>query len=749
MGMGTTNRGSWKTVPALIPAVGILCGAALAGRLELAVLPLMAIAALALALGGPARGLWWLAVGALSYGLRDDGGEGFCAGVDTTRPVEAVVRVVEHPRRGPFGWSAAGRIERLRQGRVVDPRPREVVLELAVARPPGVGERLRVRGYLARSAGYANRVAIEPGPWRLRVKTAQLSVVEERAAPLMRLSRALRGRVERSLRAAGGGAGQAFARAWILGDVSQLEPEWRRAMRRGGLSHLLAVSGFNVSLAVAFCWLLGAWLPGRWRYGPAVLSVIAYLLLVGPLPPILRAALMAILALAALWLRRPPHAANALAVTVGGLVLVYPELVADVAFQLTVSATAGLVFLFPRFEAAWTAVPVRLRRPLAASVAAQVATLPFVLTSFHQAAPMGVIANLLAVPWSALCLLLSLAWCVLAAACPGWGAASAPLLDVLAAPFAVLASTPPGLWQVQPSALGALPGALLAAALVAVCLRPRAAWCLALVAALGLRCGSAEVGTARIVFLDVGQGDAVLVRDGGHAVLVDGGGWSQGDFGGRVLLPALAGEGLRRLDAIALTHPDRDHCGGLLDLVDYVEVEELWMAPDQAAGCARQLLLRPGPALRVLWAGEERRIGAWSWRALGPAAGAAGSDNGRSLVLMAEANGGRALLAADLEADGERRLLARADERLAADLLKVAHHGSQTSTTAEFLTRCAPRLAVISVGPGNPFGHPHAAVLGRLRCARVPTLRTDLAGEVEVSFLSGGRLRVATPAAPR
>jgi competence protein ComEC len=199
---------------------------------------------------------------------------------------------------------------------------------------------------------------------------------------------------------------------------------------------------------------------------------------------------------------------------------------------------------------------------------------------------------------------------------------------------------------------------------------------------------------------------------------------------------------------MVLTHPDRDHCGGLLDLVDYLDVDELWVAPRQPSGCATDLLQRPGPSLRVLWAGEERQVGRWHFHALGPAPARRGSDNGRSLALLAAANGARALLAGDLEADAERRLLA-SGEQLAADLLKVGHHGSQTSTSPPFLGRVRPRLAVVSVGAGNPFGHPHAVVMERLRAARVPTLRTDLAGEIEVAFLPGGRLRVDTPAAPR
>lgn len=719
----------------------------MARRPDVPVLALCALAALGLAAPRRWRVISWLAAGALAAAL--EGNRPLAPPFDPGRPVEAVVAVTEHPLRGAFGWSAAGRVEVGRQGRSVEPRSREVILELPLERPAEVGEKLRLRGYLTRTAGYANRAPAPPGPPRLRVKTSRLIEVEAAPGPLDRLSGTMRERVERSLSAAGRRAGVAFTRAWILGDVSALKPGWRRAMRRAGLSHLLAVSGFNVSLAAGFCWLLGAWLPGRWRYLPPLCAIVAYVLLVGPLAPMLRAALMAILALAALWLRRPPQTANALAVAVAGLIFTAPALVTDVAFQLTVSATAGLVFLAPALEKRWRLLPPFWRRPLAASVAAQLATLPVALEAFHQAAPMGVLTNLWAVPWSALCLLLAVGWCALAAIAPTWAGATVPILDALAWPFTALAETPAGLWRVQSWTGGAVLGAGIALALALLFLFPRrAGWAFVGVLALGLRCAATDARPPRLSVLDVGQGDAILLRDGGHAVLIDGGGWSEGDFGGRVLLPALAGEGVHHLNAMVLTHPDRDHCGGLLDLVDYLAVEELWVAPNQPAGCATDLLQRPGPSLRILWAGEERQVGGWHLRALGPDPARGGSDNGRSLVLMATANGGRALLTGDIEADAERRLLANG-EPLAADLLKVGHHGSQTSTSAPFLARVRPRLALVSVGAGNPFGHPHPVVMERLRAARVPTLRTDLAGEIGVAFLSGGRLRIDTPAAPR
>ncbi len=711
---------------------------------------LVALCALALASGSrPGRWLLWLAIAALWARLAWTDVERSRPRLDSLRPVEARVLVVEHPRRGAFGWTVRARMEVAHQGTSVDPAGRDVVFELPADVEPALGERYRGRGYLSRGEGFANRLAVDGGPWRFRIKARSLVVREEGAGWLASLSTRARRRIERALEVGGGGPGGAFARALVLGDASGLEAGWRRGMRRSGLAHLLAVSGFNVSLAAVVCLLAGWWLPGRWRYVPAGFGVLFYLFIVGPMAPILRATLMTVLLLAALSIRRPPHPANALALTVGALLLWRPQWIGDAGFQLTVAATAGLMFLTPRLEASWPRLAPGLRRTVAASVAAQLATLPIVIATFHHTTPLGVVANLFAVPWSALLMLCSLGWCAIALVAPQVAAASAPLLDAAAWPFVGLAATPAGLWLVQPTAASTGMACLLGAALLSVSLFPRRSWAWAALALLGLQCARPRLpGLPSLTMLDVGQGDAILLRGGGRAILVDGGGWSEGDFGGRVLLPALAGEGLRRLDAVVLTHSDRDHCAGLLDLVDYLHVGEIWAAPGAGEGCARQLLLRAGPRLRPLWRGERWRVGAWSFDVLGPPPGVvATSNNARSLVLLARAGGASVLLTGDIAASEERALLDLVTDS-SVDVLKVAHHGSRSSTSEDLLSRLRPRLALVSVGPRNPFGHPHPTVLARLARRHVPTLRTDLAGEIAIS-VAAGRLRIETPAAPR
>jgi len=266
-----------------------------------------------------------------------------------------------------------------------------------------------------------------------------------------------------------------------------------------------------------------------------------------------------------------------------------------------------------------------------------------------------------------------------------------------------------------------------------------------------------------VVMLDVGQGDSILLRDGSQAVLVDGGGWRHGDLGGRVLLPALLGEGVDRLAAMVVTHPDRDHCGGLVDLASYLPVGEVWTADGfQAAPCvvelARSALSGRPAALRSLATGPPARssaaVGRWRLRVLHPAAEgglarrlrAAAGGNDHSLVVAATALGRRVLLTGDVEAAAERQVVRRwngAPELLRADVLKVAHHGSASSSTAAFLAAVQPRLALVSVGRHNPYHHPSPRVVDRFTRRGVRLLRSDRHGFVRLAWQGprGWRLR--------
>ena len=360
-------------------------------------------------------------------------------------------------------------------------------------------------------------------------------------------------------------------------------------------------------------------------------------------------------------------------------------------------------------------------------------------------------------PWTGVALVASLLWTAAALVSPGLASRLLPVLDLLAAPFAWPSRLPPGVWLPLPVALSAGTAWLIAAALTAALLLPRRRWVSGLAAAPVLAvvvAGLAIVHARRprdpeLAMLDVGQGDAILLRDGDRALLLDGGGLRGGDIGGRALLPALLDEGVDHLDALVISHPDHDHCGGLVDIAAYLPVREVWMAPGwDPAGCAGTLQALPGVRTRFLWRGKGITFGRWRFRALHPEADDRHPVNERSLVLLATVGGRRALLTGDVESWAEHDIIRCCAGELKADLLKVAHHGSRTSSTPGFLAAVAPRLALISVGLDNRYHHPSPEVVARLS-ERSRLLRTDRAGEIALWFERDGRMRLELPGEPK
>lgn len=542
-----------------------------------------------------------------------------------------------------------------------------------------------------------------------------------------------------------------LARALVLGDPGQLPAAWRRGLRALGLAHLTALSGLHVGLLAALCLAAGAPLPAAVRISLAAVAVAGFVAVAGARPALLRAAAMGAALAVALCLGRRPVAVAQLAVVAALLALARPRLLDDLGFLLSCSATAGILLLAPPLTAAFRRLPGWLARGLSVSLGAQLASLCWSLPAFALLVPAAPLSNLLAVPWTAVALAVCLAWCLAAVIWPRGAAAGTAALEPLTWPFAVAGGLPPTLTRPLPAVVPAPAAAVVSAAIVGVLTRPARRWPLLLVAAALLRCGSgAPAEQPELTLIDVGQGEAVLLRDGPAAVLVDGGGWRYGDLGGRVLVPVLASAGVRRLRAVVLTHPDLDHCHGLVDLLSYLPVAEVWTAPGWRNRCARRLLTRPGRRLRVLWAGEGARVGRWRLTALHPAPGDRRGANDRSLVLAARAPGGRVLLTGDLEAAGERRLVARwPASALRAEVLKLAHHGSNSSTTRALLAAVRPRLAIVSCGVDNLYGHPAPAVLARVAAARARLLRTDLSGAVTLRFDPRLGVRLARLPAPR
>jgi len=593
------------------------------------------------------------------------------------------------------------------------------------AYPPLSDGRVRVRGRLARPQARSTPGGFDRRAWLrglgVRAELRDVELLEWRPPPP-----GLRAWARRNLLAGLRPDAAGLARALTLGERGALGDDVV-AFRRAGLAHALALSGLHVGILVGF--FLALLLPlGGVRYLAALALLLGYLLLVGPTPSLVRASLMAGVWLLARGLGVVEVPLTALLALALGLHLIAaPYAVWSLSFQLSYLAVLGIAL----------ALPLLPNRPylraavlggLGLTLAAQAFTLPLVLDRFHYLPLASPLANLVLLPLVGLLVPLGFL-----------KAALAPLAGVLAAPFNLLADALlagvrafaglPGLrWGAVAASGYALYylalGPLLLAAYRRLALRSALA-----LAGTAVLVAAATAGSARpdVWFLDVGQGDAALVRlPGGVEVLVDAGhAWDA-----RRLADALAALGVDDLDLAVGTHPDADHTGGLPGLLGLVPVGALALGPpapnDELDTRLRAAARAAGVPVLNVHRGHVLRLGGATLRFLHPPPAAGGSDNDRSLVFVLDHRGRRVLFTGDAPA---RHALAWPPTRV--DVLKVAHHGAADGTSDALLRRFRPRLAWIGVGP-NAFGHPDPGVIARLEARGVRVLRADRDGSVRL-----------------
>lgn len=746
-------------------AIAFVLGLAVAPRLDRSEVPPSARWALAAAVGFVAvrRAGWILpaiACAGMAYGAR--------ATVDLTGADDRIVDRITGEVSGPV---------------VVTQRGNGALLAgtatwVWATEPLTPGETIEVTGYLATPTGPRGPGLVDPADAaRARGAEREISArsirrLGDRPGMMDRWWRwagqTQRGWVEDIDRAGGDANGRAALRGIAVGDRSAVPPELDQRWRAVGIYHVLSVSGLHLAVVAGLLYALlrrliaaarGELHPARWAAPVAFSLAVIYTMITGAQLATLRALIVVGVMFAGAMLDRPARLVDALAVAATLILIWRPGDLFDPGFQL--SFAAALMLALRQGSTRRPGVRGWLVHQLATSAWVTLVTAPITSFHFHEVTAGGVIGNLILTPLVELIALpLALVGLVLdigpALAFSSW---LVGLVDTVAAPLA----------EVSPVGSIALASPLLLAGLVVITLAlaanklPRAVGWIALCLAWSLGRVPPPEGSVRVTFVDVGQGDASLVElPDGTVILIDAGGLANARDPavaarpGRTIKRVLAAYGRDHIDLAIISHPHPDHYLGLAGID--VPIRELWFAPEAEE--------REGSPFRALVAQLEQRgtrighpaLGAILERAgvtltaLAPryqpaqdapftlAADPVRSVNDNSLVISLRFAGRTILFTGDIEAEGEEQLIAAGLARV--DVLKVAHHGSPTSSSEAFIATAHPALAVISCGRGNTFGFPSPAVLARLAAVGAEVARTDREGSIAVVVGADGALTV-------
>jgi competence protein ComEC len=637
------------------------------------------------------------------------------------------------------------------------------------------GQPVRVQGMISPPAIRRNPADFDYGGFLarqeihsiLRVRTDGVELTEGSMSWVDRVLRRTRLRIRDAIETNVPSPGsRTIVYALTLGDRSGLSPEERERFARSGLMHLLAVSGLHVMLVGMVVYRLLR--PGlmrmrlSWRTvevarGSLTIGLlIGYMMVTGNSPSVVRAVVMASVFIVGASLERRSHPLNTIGIAALVLLAFRPFDLFQVGFQLSFSAVLSIILFSPAIPtgAKGSKMHPAIRyatQSIAVSVAATIGTMPALLFHFGRTSFAGLILNLGAIPTTAALLSSSLAM-ILTAGIPPLGTTFGAAANFLAALLIKMAGTGDVVfrWALvdvfvrDPFLLAAIGGTVV---LPSIWSFGRARWkymisiLALLVASLWTFSSSPRSGTLDILFFDVGQADAALVTfPNGSNMLVDVGRRDFGfDAGDRVIVPHLKRFGIRRIDAVVITHPHNDHLGGLPSLLRQIPVHRvLDNGDDYDSAVYRESVqlieendimrstLRTGdtisidPRVRILVLGPDESVGY--------------GVNDRSVVLQIAYGNHRILLTGDAEHAAEAVLRRSFFEILSSDLIKVGHHGSSTSSGDGFvpLVATADREthAVVSVGFVNRYRHPNPDVLDRWRSHGGLVHKTSLNGAI-------------------
>lgn len=557
------------------------------------------------------------------------------------------------------------------------------------------------------------------------------------------------------------GTRSALAKAMVIGDQSGLPVALSDDFKTAGLTHIMVVSGLNLSLTAGLLASCARFIFGSYTAGTltGIGAAIFYGFMVGQQAPAWRAVIMLAAALTFMALGRPKEPILGLVYAILLMMTLNPFVIFQPGFQLSFGAVLALVYLPEYLQGILGLCESRFIRALLVPVSVQAVLAPLLAKLSGMFATYTIAANLLAVPIANVLTIACFVSWIFSLIHPLLGWISWHFAGLLASFIIEIAKFFAGLPGAGIRVSGAAGSCLRIAYIgagAAVILRSRGmkrsftailTFLLMALAWFGHQSSWSKPDRFTVTFLDVGQGDATLIQTkSGKVILVDA-----GESGERIV-DKLRQRNIATVDVFIISHPHADHIGGAQDVIEEMEVRDIVDSPQVEASPIYRRLLEQIEARKIPYrtvkAGKTFNIGEDTIiRVLGPSAqpiiGSDSEINDNSIISQIQYKGFTLLLPGDIQTEGEMELL-RSGADVRADVLKVPHHGSAHSSSMEFLNAVQPDFAVISVGINNEFGHPAPSTLVRLRNNGIDSAQTDINGDVVIEVNDEGKYYIKT-----
>lgn len=549
--------------------------------------------------------------------------------------------------------------------------------------------------------------------------------------------------------------------AILLGDKDKLSEDIQESFKTSNLSHMLAVSGAHVSyIVLGLTYILQNSIIGK-KNGKIVciIFLLIFMAITNFTPSVTRACIMAVLTLFSGIIYRKSDVYTNISVAALITLIFNPYSLLDLGFQLSYGGTIGIIIFIKRIQEKKSNSKVinYIKQMALVSIYANIIIIPIMMYHFNTVSFTFIISNIMASPILGIIVITGLLFIITSITVKPLTRLIAifikPILSILIKISQICSKLPfSNILVVTPYIFNVISYY----AIILYCIKSKKnnkckiIICLLIVLILINFIIYIFPQKLRIFFIDVGQGDSTLIiTPDKKTVLIDGGGSDSFDVGEKVLLPYLLDRRILKIDYVLISHFDTDHCGGILTIMEKVKVKNIIIS-EQAENSEnyerfKKLMINKKIRLIEVKKGDKIKIGRYSeFKILFPPSRLLSENplNNNSIVAQFNYNNFKMLFTGDIEKLAEQQILKTEKAEIRADILKVAHHGSKTSSIPEFIKAVRPKIALIGVGKNNTFGHPNQQTIKNLENIKCRIYRTDLQGEIIIKIDQKGRMNV-------